>query len=123
MALTDRDRVLYARHLLLAEIGEAGQERLGQSVVRLSGADETTRAVCADALSRAGVSLSDAPSARHIDLGDVDALDALAGRPELREAASALQGAFVAVEAIKAIVGTGTPADLSGQLTLTSEDA
>ncbi len=56
MALSSRDRVLYARHLLLAEIGSAGQEQLCATLVDVpADVDRETATVALDYLRRAGV--------------------------------------------------------------------
>ncbi len=147
MALSSRDRVLYARHLLLAEIGSTGQEQLCATQVEVPAhADPETVAVALDYLARAGVTVrSDAgspglhehhiagtdvlvppePSLRLVALpvADASAVDALAGAPELRHAAEALLGAFVATEMIKRVTGCGTPATFPAQLSFLSEDA
>ena len=120
MALTNRQRVLYARHLLLAEIGEAGQERLLHSRVHV--ADEGPNGVCADALRRAGVTVTDEAPTREVRVGNETEIARLAGRPELTEAARALRAAFAAVEAIKAIAEAGTAAPFPAHLTLSAED-
>jgi hypothetical protein len=113
--------VLYARHLLLAEIGEAGQQRLLQSRVHVL--DEDEHGVCSDALRRAGVSVTDADATRIVSVGSERQIAHLAGRPELHEASRALRAAFAAVEAIKAIVPTGSAAEFPEQLTFSAEDA
>lgn len=108
--LDDRQRTLYARHLLLPEIGKEGQEALCAARVR-AGADADAHAlsVARDYLERAGVQVGETegvalelPSAS--DLGRID--------PALRDAIAAVAGAFAAVEAIKSIVGVGEPGSL-----------
>jgi len=118
--LSAADRKRYARHVLLTEIGIAGQARLLQSSVSLpTDADARAAEVATDYLQRAGmrVDASGAPAA----LSGPDALRALAGRAELIEAAAALAGAFTAVEAIKRALGVGEPAGLPSSLTLSQE--
>jgi hypothetical protein len=107
------DKRRHARQLLLAEIGERGQERLCATRVQLAaGADPRAAAVARDYLERAGVQVMDPPAAAAQTTGDdasaptlavVDSagVRALAGHPDLDEAAAALAGAFAAVEAIK----------------------
>ncbi len=110
MAL-DRDaRRRYARHLLLSEVGEAGQERLRACTVALAG-DARAKEVAALYLARAGVELRDG-AASTVDAGSTEAVAAIAGRAELEEAASFLAGAFAAVEAIKAALDVGAPGRL-----------
>ncbi len=124
------DKRRHARQLLLAEIGERGQERLCATRVRLSGdGDLRAAAVARDYLERAGLQLRDGreASARgdrealrevSVDIADSGALRALAGRPELEEAAAALAGAFAAVEAIKGALDLAHPAMLPAGVSL-----
>jgi hypothetical protein len=142
MALSDEQRVRYARHLLLPELGEAAQLRLLASHVRFAeGVEVGARGVAEEYLRRAGVGVvggsvdvdvdvdvhEDAHAHGYVDGdgdgyvdGDGDVL--LVGPPELRcdpsllEAARALSGAFSAVEAIKALAGIGRPARLDLEL-------
>jgi len=120
MSLTPTQRARYARHLLLPEIGEAGQERLLASRVRVSGASGA-EAVARSYLERAGVQLGD--TGEQLRVASDARLDALAGSPLLLEAARALAGAFAAVETIKSVVGIGHPSELPEALSLVSEDA
>jgi hypothetical protein len=124
----------HARQLLLAEIGERGQARLCATRVRLSGdGDLRAAAVARDYLERAGLQLMDAheASARSddeesrglaVEIADSGALRALAGRPELEEAAAALVGAFAAVEAIKGALDLAHPATLPAGVSLHGEE-
>jgi len=53
--LTARDKLLYARHLLLPQVGHAGQERLCAAELHVAeGADPRAAEVCAEYLARAG---------------------------------------------------------------------
>ena len=125
--MTPSQRQLYARHLLLAEVGEAGQERLCAAQARLA-ADADARAVTVarEYLLRAGVHVHEAsaavPDALPVLLPSAAAVRALAGRPELEQAAAALAGAFAAVETIKAALGIGEARALPAALTLCAED-
>jgi hypothetical protein len=117
------DMQRYARHLLLAEIGPAGQARLCSARVRVAAASDPRAAhATREYLERAGLVLQvDASgAAATVDMLPVDAaaVRALAGRAELDEAAAALAGAFAAVETIKAVLGVGTPAALPRALSL-----
>ncbi len=128
MALSARDRVLYARHLLLHGIGSAGQERLCQTHVQLPRAgDEAVAAVAADYLARAGLVVGDLPGdASHTvvaELADSQAVQALAGGRELVHAAQALLGALSATEVIKRATGLGTPAPPQPLCSFGLEDA
>jgi hypothetical protein len=122
------DKRRHARQLLLAEIGERGQARLCATRVQLAaGADPRAAAVARDYLERAGVQVIDAPvghshaageDARALTtaVADCTAVRALAGHPELDEAAAALAGAFAAVEAIKQALDLPRGPALSVQL-------
>jgi len=117
--LTPAQKRRYARQVLLREFGEAGQLRLCATQARLpSDADPRAAAVAADYLARAGLAVGDAVAARELQLPDRDAVRALAGSPSLEQAASALCGAFAAVEAIKAALGVGASAKLPAELQL-----
>jgi hypothetical protein len=123
MSLSDTQRARYARHLLLPELGEAGQLRLCSGRIRhAADRDPGALAVARDYLARAGVgegALGDAPEV-WMDVSDPAQL---AARPELIEAARALCGAFAAVEAIKALAGLGTSATLGPEQCLLWEEA
>jgi sulfur-carrier protein adenylyltransferase/sulfurtransferase len=119
MGLSDAQRTRYARHLLLPELGEAGQLRLLAASARPEGSpDAGALAVARDYLSRAGLRVSGEASAVALELPDADAVARLAGAPELAEAARALAGAFAAVEAIKAAAGIGSRGALAPQFSL-----
>jgi hypothetical protein len=127
MPLSARERTLYARHLLLAEVGSEGQERLLSCRVRASeGQDAQAVATGLSYLSRAGVEIraeADDTAALSFAPGTDAEVEALAGRPELRAAASALRGAFAAVEIIKETVAAGRPAPFPARFCLSSEEA
>ena len=115
--LDDRQRTLYARHLLLAEIGTEEQAALCAATVHAPpGADTRATAVAREYLVRAGVTFSDEPRGVEAPVPSATEVDLLAGTPDLREAAAALAGAFAAVEAIKRITGVGRPGTLSLEL-------
>ncbi len=125
--LSDAQRDQYARHLLLVEIGERGQERLCAARLTLAErADARAAIVAADYLRRAGCSVDAASAAADMSVAVADsaAVDALAGDPRLREAAAWLAGSLAAVEAIKqvAAVGRATSTELGASgFTLASE--
>jgi hypothetical protein len=125
MILSDAQRARYARHLLLPELGEAGQLRLCAGRVRHAAhCDAGALAVAHDYLVRAGVgagAVRDAPEV-WLEVGDAAQCAELAGRPELIEAARALVGAFAAVEAIKGLAGLGSPASLGPEQRLSAEE-
>lgn len=116
------DRIRYARHLLLPEIGEEGQLRLLATHVRVPGeADAGAAEVAREYLVRAGVrveteveagaspSPADGGARTPLSLPRAHDLLALAGAPELIEAARALSGALAAVESIKSALALGEP--------------
>jgi hypothetical protein len=148
MALSDEQRVRYARHLLLPELGEAGQLRLLASRVRFAeGTERGASEIAGEYLRRAGVACSDVSVSVSVSVsendghdhdhahdhahdhvgGDVDgdglllAPPKLNCSPSLHAAAQALSGAFAAVEAIKTLTGIGQPAQLDLDL-LVAED-
>jgi hypothetical protein len=107
--LSIEDRVRYARHLLLAEIGEQGQEHLRDCPAVLEpAADEAAAAHAVDYLRRAGVRLADAPTS-----GSVLVRVPPAGDSEFPEADALIRGAFAAVETIKSVIGTGNAGQFS----------
>jgi hypothetical protein len=122
------DKRRHARQLLLAEIGERGQERLCATRVQLAAdADPRAAVVARDYLERAGMQVLDASagdaqaagvdaSALPMAVVDSAAVRALAGHPALDEAAAALAGAFAAVEAIKQALDLPRGAALSTPL-------
>jgi hypothetical protein len=116
--LSAADKKRYARQVLLTEVGLAGQARLLQAAVALpANADARAAEIAADYLQRAGLRVDpDAGAVLALPAGD--AVRALAGRPELEEAAAALSGAFAAVEAIKHALVLSQRADLPVGLTL-----
>lgn len=122
MALSPIERVRYARHLLLPELGLDGQARLCAASYRVSG-DEAAARVAVDYLGRAGLARGrdGDGGAVSVAVPAADAIDGLAGRPELREAAAALAGAFAAVEAIKVVAGAGRASTLASEFSLISE--
>ena len=118
--LTVAARQRFARQVVLAEIGEAGQERLCASTVRIAErADPRVRELATQYLERAGVHLgSDPAGAIAVEALDLEAVRALAGDVALEDAAAALAGSFAAVEAIKAALDVGRPARIDPKLSL-----
>lgn len=111
MSLTARQRTRYARHLLLPEIGLAGQERLLASTVRVGvGAHARADQVARLYLERAGMTVG-ASAERAVDVADTAAVERVAGVAALVPAAAALAGALGAVEAIKEVLQLGTKGD------------
>jgi hypothetical protein len=125
--LAEVDRRRFARHLLLAEIGQAGQARLCATRLRASeAADPRAAEVARDYLERAGVRVltheeERGREAQALALPSPAAVRALAGHLELEEAAAALAGAYAAVEAIKGALGMTVRAELPPGLVLGRE--
>jgi hypothetical protein len=123
VALSGRDRSRYARHLLLPQLGEAGQERLLAAHVCANGdADPGALAVAQCYLARAGVGRTerarsetggepgepvpaDDRCASPLRVATSTEVSAMAGVPALHEAARALSGALSAVDAMLSVVG------------------
>jgi hypothetical protein len=127
MPLSAQQRALYARHLLLPEIGEAGQELLLGSIAQVQeGAQEQAAEVAAEYLARAGLQVVAASAGEGqgvpVNLPTPSALQRLAGRPELQLAAAALAGAVSAVESIKQALQLGTSASPLHDISLSPED-
>ena len=110
--LTEQQIRLYARQVILRELGQAGQARLCASRVAISGPDaaanpEVAR-VASDYLQRAGLQLVDgsASACVHVALPELP----LTGEPALQACAQWLLGAWAAVETIKQAVEVGSAA-------------
>jgi hypothetical protein len=128
--LSAEQKRLYVRHALLAEIGEAGQERLCRTHAAFPpGAASRAAEVAREYLTRAGVlagggsDAADSAIAITVAVADASAVERVAGGALLADAAATLAGAFAAVEALKAVVGAGTPAPFPGDLTLAEDPA
>jgi len=121
LSLDAAARRRYARHLLLGEIGESGQERLLEAGFRRGAdGDGDAYAVAADYLERAGCSRDH----HGIDvlLPTASAVLRFAGSPRLQEPAAAIMGAFAAVEHLKGVLGIAAARELPPGLTLSPED-
>jgi hypothetical protein len=97
MTLDARERRLFARTILLAEIGEAGQDALLETRVTVDPAgDPGATAVARLYADRAGLGTRPGGTARAVALAlpTTPEIDALAGRPELRAAAAMLAGSL-----------------------------
>lgn len=120
--ISDADKALYARQILLSELGFEGQARLsGAELAIADGADPTVLEVASDYLRRAGVSVASQPSAAGLPLPTAADVQRVAGDRELETCAAWLLGAFAAVEVIKQTVGAGTPAALGSEFVLSRE--
>lgn len=109
--LTEQQLRLYARQVILRELGPAGQAQLCAAEVALSPADAAAGAarVAADYLRRAGIQVSDSASLP-VHVASQAEVEATAGHPGLQACAEWLLGAWAAVEAVKRCVGVGSPA-------------
>ena len=113
MSLSERDRQRYARHLLLTQLGEAGQARLLSAVVHAGAeADPGALEVARTYLERAGVRVTVHDSvpehgthADRLALPTRAEVERVAGTAPLEEAARALLGALAAVTAIQHAAG------------------
>lgn len=124
--LTAAQRRRFARHLLLAELGEQEQAKLCAAKLTLPAVAPRAADWAARYLERAGPAVSTEPNPKaepgvRVALPSPEALDRLAGEPLLQEAAAALAGAYAAVEAIKSLTAVGTPGALSEDLVLNLE--
>lgn len=124
--LSPADRQRYARHLLLVEIGEAGQARLRAAPLQLPvDADPRASSVAREYLERAGVGEGagerGGTGGTAVPQLNRDAVRVFAGDPQLEHAAAAVLGALHAVEVIKAELGLGTPLQLPAGLQLAAE--
>ena len=119
--LSDADKALYARQIVLSEIGLEGQRRLRATAVAIApGADPRAQAVARDYLVRAGVEVRDEP-AEWVAVASPSDLQRVAADPALEDCAAWLLGAFAAVETIKAKIGAGTAADFPNDYALGAE--
>jgi hypothetical protein len=116
MSLRER----YARHLLLPQVGEAGQRRLLETVLRAAAGDDGTFAVAREYLHRAGVRVAD-DGVAGLEVPSSERVAQTAGDPALLPAARALLGALAAVDAIRSTLGLPGRAE-SELLLLSSED-
>ena len=129
MALSERDRARYARHLLLSQLGEAGQERLLAAELHApTDADRGALEVARTYLTRAGAAVSvelalDDAVGPMLDVPSSAALAQIAGSFELLPAARALCGALSAVQAIKRVTGLTESHSQSQIFAISSEDA
>jgi hypothetical protein len=104
------DRERYARHLLLGQVGQAGQVRLLETALCAQPeSDPGARAVAAAYLERAGVRVSD--QGAELPVPSTSQVERCAGDHALMPAARALLGALAAVDAIRQVLGLpGSPA-------------
>ena len=130
MTLGLRERALYARHLLLAEIGQDGQERLAAAHVELGDrTDSRVASVARDYLERAGVVTKRAAHANEPSSVAASPLvterdvEHLAGDPRLSEVASFFAGAFVATEIVVANLGLRPAAPLPSHFQLMERES
>jgi hypothetical protein len=109
MGLAPADRRRFARHLALAEVGEAGQARILDARVALGDeGDPGAREVAALYLTRSGATvegIGQSPGEVAARTVDEAAVLAIAGDGLLLEAARGLAGALTAVEVLKGVIG------------------
>jgi hypothetical protein len=123
--LSEADKALYARQILLSELGLGGQERLTTASITIADdADPRARAVACEYLQRAGVGTGagagDAPAVL-VPVPSAAAVQRVAADPALEECAAWLLGAYAAVEAIKARAAAGAAADFPSDYALGAE--
>jgi len=125
MALTEGERVLYARQLLLAELREPVHARVLAARAELSGAPS---AAARDAFecyaTRAGLGAqasAESPAIR-IALPSETELAALAGPAARSPALAMLAGALSATRAVLSAAGIDPGVDVLRQLSVVSED-
>jgi len=127
MSLSSSDRARYARHLLLSQLGEAGQERLLAARVGVRAdvpPDVGVLQVARAYLSRAGVQLGSHDDASHIvSLPSARDVATTATIPELEPAARALLGALAAVRAVQDIAELPSRAPQTLPFAISSEEA
>lgn len=126
--LSEADKQLYARQILLRELGLAGQEQLCTTDLALAGeADPRCRAVAGEYLERAGLRVEDAvpgstpDAARTLRLPTREAVARLAGDPALEGCAAWLLGSLAAVDAIKQVLGAGNQTPCTPAFVLSAE--
>jgi hypothetical protein len=122
--LPDADKQLYARQILLPELGLAGQERLALAAVRVaSDADARVSVIARDYLARGGVGVRASRGAATVSVNAASTPEVarVAGDPALEGCAAWLLGAFAAVEAIKAAGDLGTAAAFEADFVLARE--
>jgi hypothetical protein len=130
VALSGRDRTRYARHLLLTQLGEVGQERLlAAQVVANADADAGSLAVARRYLTRAGVQVSADGASSPLRVASSAEVATMAGHPSLHEAAQALAGALAAVNTLMTLIGaegttlSGAPVQPQIFFAISSEEA
>jgi hypothetical protein len=116
--LGERELRLYARQVILRELGATGQAQLCASeAVAAADADPAAAEVALDYLLRAGMraGLTGAPTTKPVPVATSAEVQALSTQPELADCARWLLGAWAAVEAIKHCAGVGTAAAAAPQ--------
>ena len=107
--LTEQQIRLYARQVILREIGHTGQARLCASRVALSASDAAAQPgaaqVAREYLQRAGLQVVESDGDIPVTFADAPEVD-----PPLQACADWLRGAWAAVETIKQAAGVGVAA-------------
>jgi hypothetical protein len=109
--LTEQQIRLYARQVILRELGHAGQARLCASRVALPVDDTAATRVARDYLQRAGLQVVESDHGVPVALEEAAQVE-----PALQACADWLLGAWAAVETIKQVAGVGVPATQSPAL-------
>lgn len=127
MSLSDREHALYARHLLLPEVGQDGQARLFavRPTASSESAEAETLAIALDYLERAGLGRHASATGESIVVpaATVEDLASIARAPEHAAVAQALVGALCAVETLKGALDLGTAGPTRPPFSLSSEEA
>lgn len=121
--LSDADKALYARQILLSELGLAGQARLLAADARIEAGDARVTAVARDYLARAGVGAQPTAALPAVSVRAASSEDVaqVAGDAALEGCAAWLLGAFAAVEAIKVAADVGTAGAIDPEFVLSRE--
>ena len=119
--LTEQQIRLYARQVILREIGPAGQASLCESRVAITASDAAAQPraalVARDYLQRAGLQVAEGDAGLPVAFGAAPQVE-----PALQACAAWLSGAWAAVETIKRVAGVGTPATESPALWIAEAD-
>lgn len=120
--LTEQQICLYARQVILRELGQAGQARLCASRVALVVSDAAAQPgaalVARDYLARAGLQVVEAEPSVPVALGEAATVE-----PALQACADWLLGAWAAVETIKQVAGVGAAAKQNPTLSIAKAPA
>jgi len=120
--LTEQQIRLYARQVILQELGQSGQARLCASRVALVASDAAAQPraalVARDYLERAGLHVVETEPSVPVGLAKAAPVE-----PALQACAEWLLGAWAAVETIKLVAGVGVPAQQNPALSIATATA